>query len=213
MHGRGYICWPRALSCGSARAKDRRSFSQVSTPMRSSTLAGVPMSATIVAPHRSRPGSNTWPGFLRVNVTVQSAATAPSDSPVFPMTPLGTSTAITGNRRCGDGLERRHDLWPERAAEAGAKQRIDDELGALEDVGVQRFDCTGPARRMVLRLAAQALAAPEQANAHRPPGRRQDARRRRSRRRRCCPAHTAPRPAGRTNAASLRAPPRFRRCP
>ena len=67
--------------------------------MRSSTAAGVPISATMVAPHKSRPGSNTCPGFLRVNVTVQSAAAAPRDSPVSPSRPLGTSMAMTGRPR------------------------------------------------------------------------------------------------------------------
>ena len=90
--------WPRvclsSTSLGRGKAGSHRSgsFSKVSGASRSSTVAGVPMSATTTSPHRERPGKSTWQGLLRRYVTVRAADTAPSDSPVSPMTPLGTST-------------------------------------------------------------------------------------------------------------------------
>jgi len=56
----------------------------------------MPISATTISPHNSRPGRSTCAGFLRAKVMVQAAGTAPMLSPVSPITPLGTSTATIG---------------------------------------------------------------------------------------------------------------------
>ncbi len=66
----------------------------------SRTAAGIPISATIVSPHKPRPGNSKCPGFLRKKVTVRIAVGAmPRTAPVAPSTPLGTSTATTASRR------------------------------------------------------------------------------------------------------------------
>jgi hypothetical protein len=59
--------------------------------------SGIPISASNVSPHNSRPGSRRCAGFRRKNVTVMSARTAaPMTGPPSPSTPLGISTATTG---------------------------------------------------------------------------------------------------------------------
>ena len=52
--------------------------------------------ASSVSPHKSRPGSNRWPGLRRKKVTVSAARGAnPRGIPVAPSNPLGTSIATS----------------------------------------------------------------------------------------------------------------------
>ena len=58
--------------------------------------SGMPMSASLVVPQCSRPGSSRCPGFRRQKVTVSRAwGAAPRIAPVAPSTPDGTSIATT----------------------------------------------------------------------------------------------------------------------
>ncbi len=110
------------------------------------------------------------------------------------------------------GRQYRCDVIAERPAQSGSEQRIDDEPGSVEHAELQRLDATGPTRRVMTRLAAQALARPQQGDPHRPAGRGQCARYDEAVA--AVVAGTAQnyRRAHATSAAWLRAPPRSRRC-
>ncbi len=95
--------WPRVYlwlsSVRRGKAAPQRSgpLAWASAPISARTAAGMPISATVTGPHRRRPGSSRWPGFLRTNVTVAVAfTTGPRGAPVSPSRPDGTSTASTG---------------------------------------------------------------------------------------------------------------------
>ena len=86
--------WLSAVSTG--RRHSAGVFSQAFGRTVCSTVAGSPMSARTISPHRSRPGSSLCPGLSRKNVTVRMALGAvPRTWPVAPSSPLGTSTATT----------------------------------------------------------------------------------------------------------------------
>ena len=57
----------------SAATRGAGRWRRPSARFRSSTAAGMPMSASTTSPQSSRPGSSRWPGFLRKKVTVRSA--------------------------------------------------------------------------------------------------------------------------------------------
>ena len=89
--------WPPGCGTGKWSAQSAGALAKMLGRMLSSTVSGMPMSATSTGPQCSRPGSSRWPGFRRKKVTVSLARTAaPITAPLSPLMPLGRSTAITG---------------------------------------------------------------------------------------------------------------------
>ena len=100
--------------------------------LASSTLAGMPMSATL---HRrrtgARPGSSRWPGFRRKKVTVRGGlhhrTVGAAGRAVEP------ARHIDRHHRLARRVDGRDDLGRgalERPGQARAEQRVDDEVGA-----------------------------------------------------------------------------------
>jgi hypothetical protein len=94
------MAWPRLYLCPSARGRGKRplhisgALAKVLGRIASSTVAGMPMSATVTAPQWLRPGMSRWPGLRRKKVTVSCALTAmPLTAPVAPSMPEGMSAA------------------------------------------------------------------------------------------------------------------------
>ncbi len=96
--------WPRAylwlsgLGHGKCASQRAGSLTKARGRITSSTLASMPISATLTSPQSPRPGSSKCPGLSRKKVTVARARIAtPRTAPVVPSMPLGTSTATTGS--------------------------------------------------------------------------------------------------------------------
>ena len=88
---RAYLC-PASPGRGGTPAHEAGAFRLVADRIWSSTVAGMPISASSRRPQRSLPGSRMWPGFRRKKVMVSLATTAaPRTAPVPPSTPEGTS--------------------------------------------------------------------------------------------------------------------------
>ena len=191
---RGCICWRRSLLRGSFARHSPGSFSQVSMCSDSSTAGGMPISATTISPHRSRPGSNTCPGFLRAKVTVQTAGAAPTLAAVA----HHAARHVDGDQR-QPALRSRSQCCRDSAlqgpTQAGSKQCIDDQRGVLDHPRLQCLDAAAPA---VAREAAHRRAdfpwAPSRATRTGQPALRVR-RPRRNRRRHCCRVRTARGPA------------------
>ncbi len=87
--------FPSAANRGIPACQTGGPFSQAATSRDPSTASAIPISATTTSPHSPRPGNTRCPGFLRKNVTVSAAPTAPRSAPLSPATPDGTSTATS----------------------------------------------------------------------------------------------------------------------
>ena len=91
------------------------------------------MSATSMVPQCSRPGSSRWPVLRRKNVTVRQRLTAtPITAPVVPFMPLGRSTAIIGAAAAFIALDHGARQSFDVAVEAGAEQRVDDDVAIAQ---------------------------------------------------------------------------------
>ena len=109
-----------------------------------------------------------------------------------PSMPLGRSTATTGSAGAVDRVDGLRGAARHRPVEAGAEQRIDDDVGAVDDAG-RRGPCSArstPRPRRPHRPSA-GRAAPAARRSRRsppPPGGAP----RRSRRRHCCRGRSSP---------------------
>ena len=154
--------WPKSPLCASrprglapAAAGSSRVSSRTSGPSRPSmTSSGMPMSATTRSPARSRAGGRTSGSFGAPSVTVSAAWMAgPITSCVSADRPLGRSIGDDRHRRAvdvgHDGLEQAR----QRRLQAGAEQRVDDEVVSRRP---PRSAVPSPARRRSRRPAGRA---------------------------------------------------------
>ncbi len=125
------------------------------------------MSATRTLPACSRPGSSTWPGLRRKNVTLSRAVTAaPITAPLAPLMPLGRSTATIGAPLAFIASIIARALPVDHAIEPRTEQRIDDDAGAFHGVRRRRLDRSLPELRSLGRIALQRSGVPEQQDPH-----------------------------------------------
>ena len=149
--GRACICAPsRRGQRESARATARARWRRCAGRSRRAPRRGCRCRRRATSPHSARPGSSRWPGLRRKKVTVRVACTTgPSARPVVPSRPLGTSTASDRLARGVDRPRRPRPPSPSSGRdEAGAEQRVDDQVGAGRAVaGVERARRRRPSAR------------------------------------------------------------------
>ena len=174
------------------------------------TARGMPMSAMTRWPASASAGGSTSGSFGAPSVTVVVACIAgPIGSDRSAESPLGRSMATTGRGRRVDVGDDRFRQARERRRQAGADERVDDQVRAehvravqlprrrvrdLDDVDAERLEHVEIRARIAGRLPRRGRA-----------GRRSSRRRaraacarRRSRRRRCCRVRTGRRRASTT---------------
>ena len=204
-HGRACICGRRAAAGETARPKARANSGMFAALIRSSTLAGMPMSATSMRPQCSRPGSSRCPGFLRKNVTVSRAMHRRAHHRAGRS--VDAARQIDRTDRTARGIHRldqRARLALHRPVEAGAEQRVDDDMRARQPRRIRRLRSrrSSVAPRSRHRLCSRSMLPTSSTWTH-SRARRAGAPRQ-SRRRHCCRSRPRPRSATRSAAAARR---------